>query len=280
MADEHKTHELHHDADGHGHGPPGADLAAVQQGHEDDKFGVRVILYVPLLVVIALTFAYVLVSSIIGIAYQSDRMTPYKNAALAERNELPLNERFERISSTNVKAPVKQPRLEYLKVEEQTDENVLTAPAFVRSKVPTAENNSPEYRPESLWPQNFVDPMTGKKVLIEYHAIEADGKKLAQIPIATAMKLVVEQNLLPVSKKPVKVSLTTADAAKLSNGGLGVVPAAADFGHKDHDHDDKPVEKKNEPEPKEPEKKEPAKKESDSKEPEKKEPEPKKDEKK
>ena len=255
MADEHKPETgvsagppgpMPVDDHGHGHGPPGASDAAVAQGHEDDKFGVRAILYVPLLVVVVLTGAYLMVTVLVGYGYDSTYHTPQNNQRLTERNAEDINQRFERISSTDEDAPVKQPRLEYLNAVENEDQNTFTAPAYVRSKLPTADNNSPVYRPESLLPQNYVDPQTGRKVLAEYHELGGEEAGKAQIPIMKAIDLVVDQDLLPVSKNPVTVSLTTADTAKLSNGGLGVVPAAADFGKKGHDHDDKPVEPKKE----------------------------------
>ena len=254
MADEHKPETgvsaspagpLPVADDGHGHGPPGPSDEAVAQGHEDDKFGVRAILYVPLLVVITLTGAYLMVTVLVGIGYDKEFRTTGNNERLTERNAKDINKRFERISSTDVDAPVKQPRLEKLEVmQNEVGEPERISPPYVRSKLPTAENNSPIYRPESLWPQNYVDPQTGRKVLAEYHELGGEEAGKAQIPIMTAIDLVVNQNLLPVSDKPVRVTLTTADTAKLSNGGLGVVPAAADFGTKGHDQDDKPVEKK------------------------------------
>ena len=209
--------------DDHGHGPPGADASAVRQGHENDTFGVRAILFVPMLVVIALIFCYVLVTTLIGFAYDPERMTPADNVPLANRNREAINQRFSQISSTDIDARVKQPRLEYLKVTKKDSENELTEPPYVRSKIPTTLGNSPEYRPESLLPDNFIDPMTGRKILVEYRPIGGPGDQRAQIPIAVAMNLVVEKSLLPTSPNPVAVSTNSAERPKLSNAGRGGV---------------------------------------------------------
>jgi|GEM_PF-2510649 len=211
--------------DSHDHGPPGADLGAIQQGHENDRFGIRPILRVPLLVVLALIFTYVLVTTLIGFAYNPDRVTQDNNVQLANRNREPTNQRFSQISSTDVNARIKQPRLEYLKEMQQDSENRLTEPAYVRSKVPTTLGNSPEYRPESLLPENFVDPMTGRKILMEYRVIGNPADHRAQIPISVAMNLAVEKRLLPIRPNPVIVPETSWERPKFSNAGRGGVAA-------------------------------------------------------
>ncbi|MCZ2342957.1 MAG: hypothetical protein LC104_14380, partial [Bacteroidales bacterium] len=250
MADTHSTHTAHDD-DNHGHGPPGAKLDAVQQGHESDTFGVRAVLYVPMFVVAVLMFTYILVTIVVGFAYRADRMTPAGNEPLAERNREKINARFERISSTDEAAAVKQPRLEFLRVDQEISQNRLTAPAHARSKIPTADNNAPVYRPESLHPENYIDPQTGSRILIEYQALPGSNKNVARIPIMIAMVLAAEQNLLPVRKDPVRVAHTSAEAAKLSNGGLGVTgsPVGGHAVHDDHGHKHPEIKLAPKPEP-------------------------------
>lgn len=214
--------------------PPGASPTSLQAGHEPDRFDVRGILYVPLFVVVVVGIAYVLVTSVFSGFVHKDDPTKAKNPYGAEQNQAAINERVGRISSTSPKAldgmpdtAVPQPRLEGLR---QTGrDGPGDDPPHIRSKRPVGEGNSPEYRPEDLRPENYTDPATGKRVLVEYHM---DPKtKTAVVPIDVAMKAVAAPGKLPTKKgpdgKPVEGPPATSDGkAKPSNAGRGQPPTA------------------------------------------------------
>lgn len=182
-------------ADEHGVLPPGASEQSVQDGHEPDRFAVKPILYVPVLVVLTLIGTYIIVTfGFVALYRLTSNPTANNSPQITELNDFPIDNRFARTSSTvpepldeqmpDTKVP--QPRLEYLK---QTGDP--EAPPYERSKLPLQiPNNPPEIRPEYLRPNNYVDPKTGQKVLAEYGLIDQDGK-LARIPIDEAIKLSV-----------------------------------------------------------------------------------------
>jgi len=206
--------------------PPGADKQSIQAGHEADRFRVRTVLYVPILLVVSALLAFVIVTVLFNSLVQKPDRDGANLAANATAGK-PLNARFAQISSTDPNAAVKQPRLEYLK---QTEESgAKEDPAYMRSKRPVEANGATwEIRPEDLRPDNFVDPTLHRKILIETGWVAESQKKLAHIPIAEAMATVVANKKLPVRKDPVQVAATTADKAKLSNAGRGglATPAA------------------------------------------------------
>jgi len=234
--------------------PPGASPVSLQAGHEPDRFSVRGILYVPLFVVIVVGIAYVLVSSMFAGFVKKDDPKTAKNPYGAQRNEAPIAERFGAISYTKPKAieglpgsTVPQPRLEGLK--QQGHDGPGDDAAHLRSRRPVGEGNSPEYRPESLRPENFTDPNLGRKVLAEYH-VEGQAKS---VPIDVAMRVVTTPGKLPTKKgadgKPVAGPPPTSDEkAKPSNSGFGLRPPGtpapkADEKHDDHGNDKKGNEK-------------------------------------
>jgi hypothetical protein len=210
--------------------PPGANPVSFRAGHEPDKFQVKGILYVPLFVTTVIVLSFILISAIFFGLVQQPSTRPVNSPQAAELNNAPINERFARISSTEP-APLKglpdsgvpQPRLEYLK--QTRDDGPFGDPPHLRSKVPPSAGNSPEYRPEDLRPENYVDPVTGQKVLAEVGWVDAQ-KRVARIPIQDAIKMVVSQKKLPVKKdekgQPIQgPAVTSVDRARLSNAGFG-----------------------------------------------------------
>jgi hypothetical protein len=195
--------------------PPGADPTSVRAGHEPDQFGIKGVLYVPLAVVATLVVAYLLTT---GIFFNINKRAPYAadpNPQLIERNKVTLNESFARISSSDPKAESKQPRLEGLR---QTGDE--QDPAYMRSKLPLAEGNSPEMRPEDLRAENYVDPLTKQKILVEYGWAD-QGKRVARVPIGEAIKTLSAGKKLPTRKDAVRLNDTSDERAKLSNAGRG-----------------------------------------------------------
>lgn len=206
-------------ADEHDSGPPGATPDAVKAGHEADRFRVKPILYVPLLVSFTVIGAIAIISAIFFTMVErqdkpSEPDMSRSPMAAADAN-MNMNDRFARISSTDPKAAVPQPRLEYLKMTDMKD------PAYYRSKLPMdMPTNTYEIRPEDLRPENFIDPTLRRKILIESAWIGND-KKFASIPIAEAIKAVIAGKKLPTRKDATKAVLVSDDKAKLSNGGRG-----------------------------------------------------------
>ena len=206
-------------ADEHDSGPAGAAPDAVMAGHEADRFRVKPILYVPLFVAFLVIGAIGIVSAIFFTMVErqdkpSAADTSRNPLAAADANKN-INERFSRISSSDPAAAVAQPRLEYLKLTDNSD------PAYYRSKLPSdATINTYEIRPEDLRPENFIDPTSRRKILIETAWVGTD-KKFASIPIADAIKAVVAGKKLLTRKDAPKAVLVSDEKAKLSNGGRG-----------------------------------------------------------
>jgi hypothetical protein len=210
--------------------PPGADPVAFRAGHEPDRFQVKGILYVPIFVTVVVLIAFGLTSAIFFGLIRQPSTKPVGNPQGAALNQAPINERFARISSTDPKplpgrpdTGVAQPRLEYLR--QTGSDGPFGDPPHLRSRAPLGQGNSPEYRPEDLRPENYVDPKSGQKILAGYSWAD-EGKRVARVPIGDAIKLVVAQKKLPTRKdekgQPVKgPPVTSEDRAKLSNAGFG-----------------------------------------------------------
>ena len=201
-----------HDTD-----PPGVQPDAVKAGHESDRFEAQKALYVPAIVVVTVLTAIGIISAIFAAVVYKPAMDPAANQESAAEATRPLNSRFGQISSTDPNAPVKQPRLEYLK---QTATEGDRDPAWLRPKRPIeAVGATWEIRPEDLRPENFVDPTLKRKILVEAGWRDADTKNVAHIPLAVAMDAVLAK--LPIRKDPVVVSPTSDGKPKLSNSGRG-----------------------------------------------------------
>ena len=231
-------------ADEHGTHPPGAAAQSVQAGHEPDRFNARAILYVPLLVVLTALFAFGTITTLFLTIVRKAEPNANTDPQTAAISQLPQNERFARISSTDPAAVVPQPRLEYLKQVE----NSPTDPGHYRSKRPLQEYRGATYEiyPEDLRPDRFIDPTQHRKILIETGFADK-AKQIAYIPIADAMKMVVDGHRLPTRKdgkneadKGMLANTTPSDLrAKLSNSGRGgpSMPAAVKVEEKPAAHE-------------------------------------------
>jgi len=241
---EHKPDEKHHEspmtalwvsmtgasAGDHHESPPGMDTKSTKVGHEPDKFDVRSIIYVPIAVILTLIVTYALVQTVITylIGASTDSIV----------TRTPMNERFERISSTEAKTSVNeknptrtldgvtQPRLEWFRLSDNVRPGETEPdPEYMRSFRPLPKGNSPEIYPEDLRAENYVDPATHMKPLVETKWLKPGEK--AQIPIADAMALLLEKNKLPTKKETLapKVPQNAAQVKpKLSNGGATFTP--------------------------------------------------------
>jgi hypothetical protein len=203
-------------ADDHA-GPTGVNPVALREKHEPDHVDVRGILLVPAVIVVVGFLCYVTVTLIFGNFLSIERELPKNaNPMAAKRSGEPLKQRLERTSSTDPNAEVQQPRPEGLRLMAGADAD--TSP-WLRSRLPAADGNSPEYHPEDLradrWPQlngkgpEWVDQQKG----------------LVRIPIERAMELAVKnKSMLPVQEKTVDPNATTTAAGrpKASNSGRGI----------------------------------------------------------
>ena len=128
-------------------GPPPQDVIA--RGYEADVYDARTVLSVPFLVILFFVIAFAVVSAIFYfIAYP--KPNPKANPLAVERNDVPLNDRLERIDR-GPKNGSGQPRLEPLRLR-SGNPRVITRP-----ELPVADGNSPELHPEDLWvtPERF-----------------------------------------------------------------------------------------------------------------------------
>jgi len=212
-ASEHDTH------------PPGATPESLDAGYEPDRFNVRTILYVPLLVAVIVVVGFATITTLFVTIVRKAVPTANTDPQAEAISTLPINERFARISSTDPKAAVPQPRLEYIKQVE----NGPGDPTHYRSKRPIEYAGATyEIRPEDLRPGNFIDPTRLRKILIETGHIDRD-RKIASIPIADAMAMLIDGHKLPTRKggqneldKGMLANTTPSDLrAKISNSGRG-----------------------------------------------------------
>src|SRR5262249_40932815 len=137
-------------------GPP-ADVV-IRTGHEADTFGVKSILMVPVAIAAMAAVAYVVVS----FTFQPVNRHPGVPSPVAGEAAKKADERRLHISSSDPDAKDKQPRLEGFRVTEST-RNGKTDPEFFRSVRFSESGNSPEYYPEDLRADNFIDPVTKQK---------------------------------------------------------------------------------------------------------------------
>lgn len=209
---------------GHGHdeqpvGPPPTPVVDI--GHEPDTFNSKPILAVPVFIGGVMLFTFFLVSILffyfLNVAKEKDDLA---------KADGPINQRFATISSTDPKAQVKQPRLEWLR-EANTSRNGsdVQDPPFLRSVRFSEAGNSPLIRPEDLRPDNYVDPITRQKVLRDYAWVSKE-KGVARIPVNVAIKILLEKNAFPVQANPSVPATGTVTKPKLSNGG-NELPAKA-----------------------------------------------------
>ena len=207
---------------GHGEAPPGIEQQSQRVGHEPDEFAIKGIIAVPLAVVVTLIMTYLIVTGIFAYLKSPE-------ANLVAQGQKSTNERFGRISSTDPHAvegapntAVAQPRLESIRqIEDKRSGESRSDPPYLRSFAPAeGGNNSPEIYPQFLRAENFIDPTSGRKVLLDNEWVAKD-KGIAQISIEDAFKL------LTTTKKPATKPggtppvIGTLGQAKLSTGGRG-----------------------------------------------------------
>lgn len=201
---------------------PGTNPEALTAGHEADRFDARGIVMVPVIVVIMAAFAFVVVTALFG-TFDFGKLdtTQVQSPQAAEQATKPYNERVATISSTDPHAKSVEPRLEYMKKIDDSRNGKAADPAYVRSFQPAENGNSPEMTPQDLYPNRYTDPITGKKLLLDYEYVNKE-KGVARIPIAEAMKLVK----LPAKQGSPNNSF--GNVPKISNGGQTVEAAKKD----------------------------------------------------
>ena len=205
--------------DAHDTEPPGAADDSIQAGHEPDRFKVRNVLVVPAVLTVAVLVTFGIVTLAFNYLTVKPPMDVDANQLAAAESQRSLNERFAAISSTDPNARVKQPRLEYLK--QTAGANDPNDPPFYRSKRPIpAVGATWELYPEDLRPQNFVDPTTHAKILVNAGFYEGN-KELAHIPIAEAIDVVLAQKKLAVKPGTKPAALTSVGRPDLSDSGEG-----------------------------------------------------------
>lgn len=224
---------------GHGEAPPGLDATSQKVGHEPDAFGIKGIIAVPVAVVAMLILTYLVVTGVFAYVKSPE-------ANLAAQKQKPYNERAGRISSTDPQAiddvpttAVPQPRLEYMKqVKDVRAGETVADPAYIRSfEAKEGNNNSPEIYPQFYRPENFIDPTSKRKALLENEWIDKP-KGVAQISMSATIQLMI--STMKPATKPGGYALVvgTLGQAKLSTGGRGGPsdpPSAAKPAH-DHKH--------------------------------------------
>lgn len=201
----------------HHESKPGVYKDSLTAGHEPDKFEVKGIVMVPVLVVVVTGLTYLLVTGLFA-WLNPGAPAPGRHPAAVANNERPFNQRLADIDSSNPNAKVPQPRLEYIRqIEQRTMRNGEPEPIFVRSyRGKDSPENSPEIYPQDLYPDRYTDHRTGKKVLAEYDWVSKE-KGVARIPVSEAMKQVAGK--LPARKDAAKLTAGTTGAPKISNGG-------------------------------------------------------------
>jgi hypothetical protein len=250
-------------AAGHGHGHAESDVALAGPAHdlpyEPDQFAVKTILTVPIAVIATAFAAFVITWIVFATVFDPRKNNPEPTmAAAAKQNAANLNERFGRISSTDSKAEVQQPRLEGLQKtqvyyrdgnpENKDPSNVISS-EFSTTQ-PTREGNSPRFHMDDLRPDRV-------KELNSYGIVDKQTGQ-ARMPVDKAIELAVGGGLLPAQPGARRLDIEpNPDRPKESNAGHGRSPEPSNPA---------PSAKKGPEEKKEPEKKGP----EDKKEPEKK----------
>ena len=223
-------------------------------GYEPDKFAVKTILVVPAVVIVTMVVVFVITTLIFGAFFAPKGIViEAQSEAGAKENAAPLNERVERISSTDPKARVLQPRLEGMQKRQiyykdgnpkNTDpSNIITVEMITTQ--PTKDGNPPRYHAEDLRPDRVAatskgstDPQSGA---VRVPVDEAIRKASDPANADWAKALPSREGALPLDLEP------DWDRPKESNGGNARHPAPP-----------KPAAPKKDG--KEPEKKEPEKK--------------------
>jgi hypothetical protein len=222
---------------GHHEDVPGAQENSVRAGHEPDQFNARGVIFIPIGVMIAAALSYGLVTLLFGVFTPGKLDEKGANPQTVAENDKPYDTRVTRISSQDPDAPVKQPRLEWMRTIEQRKDR--SEPEFYRSFRAADAGNSPEIRPEDLRPENFVDWKTGKKVLSGYEWVD-QGKGVARIPVNEAIHILASQGKLKPKTPGPHPTDTTSEHPKQSNGGQAETQAPEANPHKDEHKKEEP----------------------------------------
>ena len=182
--------------------------------YEPDKFAVKTIMAVPVVIIGTATIAFV--TTWVLFASMFDPRLPgdvAENRDAAERNAAPMNDRFARISSTDPKAEVQQPRLEGLQlVEESKRDGLTTVTAEMTTQKAKKEGNSPRYHAEDLRPKKIAD-------------LQAKDKD--RMPIDQAIAALLSGGHLKARAGATQLDVNANwDRPKESNGGTGKIPEA------------------------------------------------------
>jgi hypothetical protein len=228
------THAHGHAGDTAGYVNP----EALQRGHEEDKVDAKSIMYVPLALIATFVLAYVVVTLLVNYV-RSPSKEPPANPMAARQNDRPLNERFERIDSSNPNAQNKQPRLEGLQRVKGDDS------PYWHSMNPTAEGNSRWFHPEDM----RLNSEYSKELGLQSYAWVDDHHTAVRVPVAEALKIALTLKdpknpaaaFLAIAEKPIPRG-DLKDPSKPSNAHFGAVVEVKK--EKDHDHDPKGKEHK------------------------------------
>ncbi len=184
------------------------DAAAIERGHEADRYDPYSVWSVP--VIVALFFVLAFVTTTILFYYLApSKPDPAAHPLAVERNQAPLQERLGRIGRGR---EIDQPRLEPLRIR------TGDARAITRPEAP--EGNSPELHPEDLRPSPTKTPELYRREWI------AEGK-LARLPVDETMELLIKKGQFAVSKnrQPPRRSTEMPTAA---NAGRPARPATGE----------------------------------------------------
>ena len=215
---------------GYGHGHAESDVAPAGPTHdlpyEPDQFAVKTILTVPIAVIGTAFGAFVITWIVFATIFDPRKYNPEPTmAAGAKENAAPLNERFGRISSSDPKAEVQQPRLEGLQktqvyYKDGNPENKNPSNMVVSEYIttqPTREGNSPRFHIDDLRPDRV-------KELNSYGVVDKQTGQ-ARMPVGKAMEVAVGSGLLPAQPgaRPLDIE-PNPDRPKESNAGRGRSP--------------------------------------------------------
>jgi hypothetical protein len=214
-------------AGGHGHGEFVMAGPTHNYEYEPDKFAVKTILAVPIAVLVTGLLAFTVTWLLFTNIFDPKIQEPADNPAAAQRNAAPLNERFERISSTDPNAEVQQPRLEGLEktqvyprdgnADNKDPNNLVTSQMSTTQR--SKDGNSPKYHAEQLRPSRVK----------ELNASGTDAQTgITRVPVDEAMKLLVDGKLLPAQEGARRLDVDPEwDRPKESNGGRAKAPEPA-----------------------------------------------------
>ncbi|MEZ6143786.1 MAG: hypothetical protein R3B84_24740 [Zavarzinella sp.] len=179
--------------------------------YEPDKFDSKPILAVPIVVIITGIIGFAITSILFANVFGPDPLEPAQNQMAAERNSAPLNDRMERISSTDPNATVKQPRLEGFRLS--TENATVTSGTEIKPS-----KNSRYVTPWELLPQNYKsDRSATQPDLMTFQPLEGGKYKL---PIDKVLELLANTNKIEAAAGAATIDVhAPVDRAKESNAG-------------------------------------------------------------